>query len=525
MFRLLRFFLATSVIAAIVIAIAFFLYHRNEVERLIELAERQNVELAQSFANTIWPRFSSYVMSAPASEKDGEVVLQRRRAIAEAVRAVSADLPVLKVKIYNLEGLTVYSSEPAEIGEYKTNNPGFFTAAREGRVASKLTFRDSFSSFEGTVQERDLVESYLPIRQSNGPVEGVFELYSDVTPLMVIIARSTTRFIIGFLLIFGALYSMIFVVVRRADRMIKQQYVEILNKNTELESEVRERKKAEETVEKARDELEQRVAERSRELVEEIAERKRAEDETRRHEDELTHIGRVSIIGEMATSLAHDLNQPLTVISGCAQFCIDKLRASKGNAEQLLDALEQTAEQAHRANEIVRRVRGFVHKEASERRVIDLNNVIRDIADLLHSDAREHETEIRLDLAESVPSVVADPIQIQQVILNLAHNGIEAMNDGDPASRSVCIHTSTRRDGTAEVAVSDRGQGVSTDDLNRIFDPFFTTKPQGLGMGLSISRTIIEAHGGRLWATSNRENGSIFRFTLPMAKDGISNGI
>jgi signal transduction histidine kinase len=510
MFRLIRFFLLTSAAAAVAIAIALLVYRQNEVQRLIDFAEQQNVELARSFANSIWPEFSSFVMSVLGSDVSGQTGHEQTKALARAVKTATAELPVLKVKIYNLEGLTVYSSNLAEIGEYKTNNPGFFSAAQAGQPASKLTFRDTISSFEQTVQERDLVESYIPIRRGDGPVEGVFELYTDVTPLMVSMKQATTNLVIGFLPVFGLLYGALLLIVRRADRTIKQQYADIAEKNAALKD--------------SRDELEARVAARTQELSDEVAERKRMHDEVQRHRDELAHVGRVSMIGEMATSLAHELNQPLAVISGCAQLCLKGLRSGVESQERLLDAVEQTAEQAERATKIVRRVRDFIHKEEPRKERVDINTAIRDIEALLHSDAREHGVDIQLDLAKFMLPVSADPIQLQQVVLNLAHNGIEAMEDSEADTRRLSIRTHSHRNGAIEVAVRDQGHGIPAESLDQLFDPFFTTKPHGLGMGLSISRSIIEAHGGRLWVTSDRKNGTTFHFTLPSSHGGHSDG-
>ena len=641
MFKLVRFFLLTSVIAMAVIAGAVVLYRQNEVKRLIVFAEGHNVVLARSFANTIWPRFSSYIRSTPGLNGDSLQTRPETREIHEVLKTLTTGLPVLKVKIYNLDGLTVYSSEFGEIGVYKINNPGLVSAARKGIPASKLTFRDTVSSFEGTVQDRDLVESYLPIRSGNGPIEGVFELYSDVTPMVARIRSATINLAIGFVLVFGLPYGALFLIVRRADNTIKQQYADIAEKNAALEREVVERKQAETALKNARDELEQRVDERTRDLREEIAERKqaeeslrklsqaveqspamtvitdpdgaieyvnprftevtgysldeiagktprilksgemppeayeelwetikaggewrgeihnrkkngelywaltslspvtsqdgtithflgisediterkRAEEEARQQRSELAHAGRVIVMGEMATSLAHELNQPLTVISGCAQVCRESLRSGKENLDVLRDSVEQVAEQAERANEIIHRIRGFIKKEETEREKIDLNDTINNVSNLLSSDAREHGATVVFGLARRLPPVFADAIQIQQVILNLAHNGVEAMVGNRPNRRRLTINTSACQNGALEISVHDTGEGIPAENLDRVFDPFFTTKTTGLGMGLSLSRSIVEAHGGRLWATSDGETGTIFRFTLPVGEE------
>jgi C4-dicarboxylate-specific signal transduction histidine kinase len=449
-------------------------------------------------------------MSTSGREVKNQSGSEQTQAIARAVEAATAGLPVLKVKIYNLGGLTVYSSSSAEIGEYKSNNPGFFSAARGGQPVSKLTYRDAISSFEQTIQERDLVESYIPIRQGDGAVEGVFELYTDVTPLLVNMRQTTKNLVIGFLPIFGLLYGVLFLVVRRADQTIKRQYVDITEKNSALKE--------------AHDRIEARVAERTRKLTEEVSERKRMHDEVQRHRNELAHVGRVSMIGEMATSLAHELNQPLTVISGCAQFCVNALRNKVPPQEKLLDAMEQTVEQAERATKIIGRVRNFIHKEEPRKERIDVNDAIRDIATLLRSDAREHGVKVEFDLAETPLPVNADPIQLQQVVLNLAHNGIEAMAETEAGSRHLCIETYGNGNAGVEVAIRDQGHGIPSEIREHLFDPFVTTKPDGLGMGLSISRSIIEAHGGRLWVTPAHKNGSTFHFTMPASEGSSSDG-
>jgi PAS domain S-box-containing protein len=640
MFQLVRFFLFTSVLAAIAVAVAAIAYRRDEVQRLIDLAEAQNVTLSRSIANAIWPRFSSYIMSTPILERGALEAQPETHAIHEIIRSLTVGLPVLKVQIFNLDGLTIYSTEPQEMGVYRNENPGFIIAARQGKPASKLTFRHQISTFEGKVQDRDLVETYLPIHFDGRPIEGVFELYSDVTSLVTAIKASTVNLAVGFAVVFGFLYAILFVVVRLADRTIKRQYADITSKNTTLEREIAERKRTESALTKARGELEKRVAERTYKLTEEIVERRRAEDnlrklsraveqsptmtvitdigggieyvnprftqvtgytleeisgktprilksgemlpteyerlwktisagkewrgemhnrkkngelywalttispiadqkgqvthflgiseditqrkrdeeDARRHRNELAHAGRVVVMGEMATSLAHEINQPLAVISGCAQVCRDKLRSGDGGSAEMADSVEQIAEQAQRANEIIRRTRRFLRKEEDERRPIDVNAAIHGIEDLLRLDARELGATVELDLADKLPPVSAELIQIQQVVLNLAHNGMEAMSGCRSGRRHVTIQTSLVPGDAVEIAVRDTGPGLAAENQERIFDPFFTTKPSGLGMGLAISRSIVEAHGGRLRATANAGGGAVFRFTLPRAK-------
>jgi PAS domain S-box-containing protein len=251
-FKLIRYFSFTSAIALIVVTAALVVAHRRSaVHELVAMAEAQNAALARSFANTIWPRFSGYVTGVSGTPAEVRARAETRELDA-ALRALTAGLPVLKVKIYNLDGFTVFSSEPGQIGEDKRNNPGFFGAAREGKLASQLSYRDTFSAFEGTVQNRDLVESYLPVHGGDGAVEAVFELYSDVTPVMRRIQRTTTRLVAGAVLAFGLLYAALFLIVVRADRLIKRQYRELQEseeryraKNEELRLEVDERTRSE----------------------------------------------------------------------------------------------------------------------------------------------------------------------------------------------------------------------------------------------------------------------------------------
>jgi two-component system cell cycle sensor histidine kinase PleC len=228
MFGRFRYFSITSAIALMVVTFALvFLYSHNAEKELLASAEGANVTLARPFANILWPRFSDYVMTV--SETDGEKLRARPEtaAIDEAIRILTAGLTVLRVKIYNLDGITIYSSEPSQIGADKRNNSGFLQSAREGIPASKLSFRESFSAFSGTVLNRNVVESYLPIWGGDGAIEGVFELYTDVTTMVASVDRQTGMLTVGLLVTFVILYGILFLMVRRADKIIGSQYVDL----------------------------------------------------------------------------------------------------------------------------------------------------------------------------------------------------------------------------------------------------------------------------------------------------------
>jgi two-component system sensor kinase FixL len=251
-----------------------------------------------------------------------------------------------------------------------------------------------------------------------------------------------------------------------------------------------------------------------------VTERKRAEEEARQRQTELAHVLRVGMMGEMAAGLAHEINQPLAAIVNYASGCARRLRAETGADTPLVGAMEEITKQAARAEQIIRRLRTFVRKREFRREPVDLNNLVRDVARFVRSEAHHHGISVRLDLAPALPRVHADGIQIEQVIVNLVRNGIDAMHAADLGHRVLSIHTSADRPEVVEVAVCDGGTGVDGAHAEKLFEPFFTTKPNGLGMGLSISRSIVTAHGGRLWAAPNPDRGTTFRFTLPVANGG-----
>src|SRR5580692_7313016 len=246
-----------------------------------------------------------------------------------------------------------------------------------------------------------------------------------------------------------------------------------------------------------------------------ITERKQAEEESerlRQLEADLAHINRVNMMGELSAALAHEIKQPIAAAVANAGACLGFLDGERPDILEAREAASGTIGCARRAAEIIDHVRSLFKKSSPERKSVDANELIREIALLFQHGMRRNAVTVRLELAENLPAVVGDRVQLEQVLMNLMLNAIEAMRNGNG---DLTINSESTDDGHLLISVSDTGVGIPADKVDHIFDTFFTTKPQGTGMGLAISRSIVESHGGRLWATSNSERGSTFQFTLP----------
>jgi len=247
-----------------------------------------------------------------------------------------------------------------------------------------------------------------------------------------------------------------------------------------------------------------------------ITDLKRAAAERQRlHELEadLARINRVSMMGELAASLAHEIKQPITAALVDAKTCVRWLRRDTPDVAEGCEAALRMIQDATRATEVVERVRSLYKRDTSDRELHDINEIIREMTVLLHDKANRTSISIRTELDSDLPLITVDRVQLQQVLMNLILNGIEAMKDADG---EVTITSKRTADGQLLVSVSDTGIGLPVAEVDRIFEAFFTTKEQGTGIGLSISRRIIESHGGRLWASGNAERGATFQFTLPI---------
>jgi PAS domain S-box-containing protein len=251
--------------------------------------------------------------------------------------------------------------------------------------------------------------------------------------------------------------------------------------------------------------------------VKDVTERKQAEAEASHARRELLRMERLSRMGELTASLAHELNQPLTAILSNAQAGLRFLQSENPDLDELREILQDISSDDKRAGSVIRSLRAMMKQEEREREPLSINEMVREVVTLFHSEAVLRNVIIDMEFSESLPTLLADKIQLQQVVLNLMMNAAEAMDHEAPERRKILLKTGRTDHGAIQVAIRDYGPGIEKEKLDRVFQPFFTTKGAGLGMGLSFSRSIIEAHGGRLWAENNPDRGATFVFEIPVS--------
>jgi C4-dicarboxylate-specific signal transduction histidine kinase len=258
-------------------------------------------------------------------------------------------------------------------------------------------------------------------------------------------------------------------------------------------------------------------------FVLDLTERKRAEEEARESErryrevqTELAHANRVTTMGQLAASMSHEIKQPIAATAANAQAGLRWLRAQPPNLDEIWQSFDRIIKDAMRAGDVINRIRGLVKNAPPCKERLQANETIREVIALVRGEAEKNGVSVRMRFADELPTVEGDRVQLQQVMLNLMMNAIEAMSAVDDGRRELVVSTDKDESGGVLMAVSDLGPGVPSETVERLFDPFYTTKATGMGMGLSICRSIIEAHGGRLWTSPNVPRGAIFQFNLPV---------
>ena len=254
--------------------------------------------------------------------------------------------------------------------------------------------------------------------------------------------------------------------------------------------------------------------------VVDVTERREGEEALRKAQSELAHVTRVTTLGEMTASIAHELNQPLTAVVNNASACMRWLAAN--NSEEARQSAALIIADGHRAGEIISGIRALINKAPPQRDWLDINETIIEVIALARSEVQKNRVSLQTRLSSDIPLILGDRIQLQQVILNLINNAIESMSGADDGPRELQVVSEKDESEGVRVAVRDSGPGLDPKSLDHLFTAFYTTKPQGMGMGLAICRSIVEAHGGRLWATANEDRGATFQFTLPTGGERVS---
>jgi signal transduction histidine kinase len=250
-------------------------------------------------------------------------------------------------------------------------------------------------------------------------------------------------------------------------------------------------------------------------VSQDITRRRRAEDSVDKLRSELAHATRVMTLGELAASIAHEVNQPLSGILANASTCVRMLGADEPDIEGAVRTAHRSIRDANRASEVIKRLRGLYRKQDFTPELFNFNEAAHEVISICAHDMQRRGIVIKSSFDERLPRLMGDRIQLQQVILNLVLNAADALANTDKGSRIITVESSGSEPGIVQFAVRDTGSGIATEDLDRIFEAFFTTKPHGMGMGLSVSKTIVDRHQGKLWACANDGPGSTFAFSIP----------
>ena len=418
MFKLVRYFSITSFIAFVCVAFLLSLFYRQILlNDLMIMAESKNVALTQDFSNSIWPQYSDFV--AAASDLEMETLQQSPEltALKTAVLSEMAGISVVKVKIYDLEGLTVFSTDPAQIGEDKLGNAGYL-AARSGEIASELTYRDAFSAFEGVIEDRNVFSSYIPIRRANGPIEGVFEVYDDVTPLIDQIARSQLIVFGGVIFILGLLYLALFLIVRQADRTLREQH----------------------------EQLEQTAVA--------LATANTAKT-------------------DFLSNMSHELRTPLNGILGYAQI----LRRSTSLSRKDLEGVKVIEQSGNYLLTLINDLLDIAKIEAERFELVPNNlqlpNFLQKLVDLVQVRSHEKGFVFLFQPDANLPStILVDEKRLQQVLLNLLGNAINYTDKGQVIFKVTHLAVPQPDRATLRFEIIDTGVGIATGDLERIFARF-----------------------------------------------------
>lgn len=499
-FPLVRHFALTSVVYFIAVGGMLGYYYRDmALSRMLQQQESGNINLSTVFANALWQKHFAELLSEAGGKSSQELKNNSRiREIHSDVVALMRGSSTYKIKVYDPAGRTVYSSELAQIGEDKSGNPGF-TGALAGQPRTELVHKARFSAFEQVIENRDLIQSYIPqYDQNREKPAGVFEIYSDATPLLAELRQTEIQLglLIGgaLALLFGALY----LIVRRAQSIIRQQSAEKLNAQLHLAQS-----------EKMAD-LGQLVAGVTHQLNTPIGFSHNNVNLTISYLKELaTPLMVAARLSELVKKLPPERSQ-LTLNLGTSSDALRRLSFRGDEVRDLVLMLEDVLAGLEQMRELVANLKDFTRLDRSKVTDADLNATLKTALYIARSSIPP-----RIQVVEEfgeLPKLACNPSQLNQVFLNLITNAAQAI----PEDGRIVVHTWAEANEVG-IEISDNGTGIPPDVLPRIFENFYTTKPRGIGtgLGLSIARDIVESHGGRITVASRPGQGTTFCIKLP----------
>jgi len=464
-FKLLRYFSITSLLATVIVTVLLgMLYREIAIKDLVDLGESKNVALAQALSNSLWERINPFLTWASGLSDDELRAHPETAKLYQAVLGMMKGTAVVKIKVYDLAGRTVFSTEPKQIGENQSANAGFL-AGRAGKVVSSLVHRDRFNAFDHIIENRNLLQSYIPIpRGPQEPVKAVFELYYDVTSFLQKVERTKRSVVISVALVLALLYGVLFFIVRHADGLIRRQYAELTAVNKEL-------------------------------------------DGTNRQ------------IADFSAMIAHDLRSPLTAMISAAAIVEDGLAGLVNEEQKKWLAKIQAS-----ARTLVDLVNDFLDLSKLEvghidlvKKEVDLKQLIQNAVDNYLVLAQERKISLKSRIAEGLAEIAADPRRLDQVFGNLISNAIKFTPEGG----EIEVGADQENGLGVKVWVRDNGVGIAPEEIGQIFEKYRQTtsgkesKHKGTGLGLVISKMIVEAHGGKIWVESEEGKGTTFAFTIP----------
>lgn len=499
-FSLIRYFSLASLVFFVATGSGLGIYYREmALSRMILQQESNHVNLTTIFANTLWAsQFSSLLEQSRNTPSPKLKDLSQIPEIQRAVLAMMRGSNTYKIKVYDTSGRTVYSSETAQIGEDKSNNPGFL-GALAGHTRTELVHKEKFSAFEQVVENRDLIQSYIPrYQEGSTQPQGVFEIYSDVTPLLANMHEAETRLAVLVVGAMAGLFAILFVIVRRAERIIRQQAES--NRTTQQQLAQAEKMSS----------LGQLVAGVSHQLNTPIA---FSHSNVSLVIEALKGLELQLAIAPEFAAMAHKLpaNEKTTPADRHARQRLDNFAAQPEDLQNMRVMLGDVLAGLEQMRELVQNLRDFTRLDSSKIVETNLNEMLHTVVYIARSAIPTH-----ISIVERygrLPPIACNPSQLNQVFLNLITNAVQAI----PETGEVRIIT-YQRENRLQVDISDSGTGIADEILPKIFETYFTTKPKGIGtgLGLPIARDIVRSHGGEISVSSQPGRGTTFTVSLPI---------